>query len=230
MTHRILTGIAGALLGSLPFAVPGQVVLTGELLNNAGAETGNLTGWTVVNVAGNTTPHADNGTYDPGYNPHTGVYDFVGDSIPGGGAQGFLRQQVDISSLSGVTTAQIDQGQIGAAASFWELSYNQGGTSDYARVGLGFYDGSSHLLGSVSSPDITSVDIWKQTQLTVDLPAGTRSIIYTMSFYRANNGGTYIDSFIDDNSLQLIAVPEPAAVSVATAIGLGVFSLWRRRR
>ncbi len=51
-----------------------------------------------------------------------------------------------------------------------------------------------------------------------------------MQFYRASNGGTYIDSFIDDNSLKLIAVPEPAALTIASTVGLLIFALGRRKR
>ena len=217
-------------LGILALPAFGQVVLTGELLTNPDAETGNLTGWTVVSGTGNTTPSADNGTYDTGYNPHAGSYDFVGDHFPGGGgAQGYLRQNVDVSSLPGATTAQIDAGTVAAQVTFWELSYNQGSSSDYANIGLSFKNASAVTLQTVATSTVMSIDVWKQTQVTFTLPAGTRSIDYLMQFYRASNGGTYIDSFIDDNSLKLISVPEPATLTIATTVGLLVFALGRRK-
>ena len=43
-------------------------LLTGNLLTNPGAETGNLTGWT---AAGSTGAGVDNGSVDPGINPRT---------------------------------------------------------------------------------------------------------------------------------------------------------------
>jgi hypothetical protein len=60
------------LLGLTPLLMHASL-LTGNLLTNPGAETGNLTGWT---AAGGTGAGVDNGSFDPGINPHTGSYDF----------------------------------------------------------------------------------------------------------------------------------------------------------
>jgi hypothetical protein len=45
-------------------------LLSGNLLTNPGAETGNLTGWT---AAGNTGAGVDNGSFDPGIDPTPAV-------------------------------------------------------------------------------------------------------------------------------------------------------------
>lgn len=64
----------------------------GNLLTNPGAEDGNLTGWT---VGGNSNPGVDNGSFDPGINPHTGNYDFYGHT----GSFGTLTQNVSLAGI-----------------------------------------------------------------------------------------------------------------------------------
>ena len=57
------------LLASLSVAARG-----GNLLINPGAEAGNLTGWT---VGGDSNPGVDNGSFDPGVDPHSGAFRFL---------------------------------------------------------------------------------------------------------------------------------------------------------
>jgi hypothetical protein len=45
------------------------------LLINPGADTGNLTGWT---VGGTSNPFVDNGAFDPSITPLSGGFDFAG--------------------------------------------------------------------------------------------------------------------------------------------------------
>ena len=202
------------------------VITTPNLLVNPGAEAGNLTGWTVIGGAGNTVPTVDSGTYDPGLNPHTGGYQFVGDHYPGGGgAQGFLYQSVDISTWS----VAVDNGAALAKVGFWEQSYNQGSASDFAHVQLTFLGSGSGVLGTATTPDFSSTTGWTNFNGSYQVPTGTRSVIYTMEFYRANNGGTYIDSFFDDNSLAL-TVPEPGFSVIAASLGLMGLGIWFRTR
>ena len=202
------------------------VITTPNLLTNPGAETGSLAGWTIIGGPQTTVPSVDSGTYDPGYNPHTGLYQFVGDHYPGGGgAQGYLKQTVDVSWWS----SSIDLGGGRANLSFWEHSYDQGNTSDYAHVMLTYLDSGGVTLGSAASPDFSSRFAWTNFTGTYAIPAGTRSIVYTMSFYRANNGGSYIDSFLDDNLLT-VTVPEPASTALAGGLALATLGIWRRQR
>jgi len=67
---------------------------TGNLLTNPGAETGSLAGWT---VGGPSTAFVDNGAFDPGINPHSGAYDFVGGSGTTSGSSGTLTQNVGLN-------------------------------------------------------------------------------------------------------------------------------------
>ena len=209
-------------------AAQGQT-LTGNLLTNPGAETGDLTGWT---TGGTSNPGVDNGSFDPGIDPHTGSYDFYG----GSGLSGTLAQTVSLVGNQGLTAAGIDSGNAHALLSFWEQGLNQGTPSDDAQVTLTYLGASSNVLGSDASPVVDSHDgTWTQFANSYAIPAGTRTITYSMGFLR--NAGSDLDAFVDDNSLvvdarpAVTATPEPG--SVALCVGLGGTSLLcaaRRRR
>lgn len=226
--HHRFAGVLLSLLATL-CSVSAQVITT-ELLTNPGAES-LLDGWQVVHEAGFTQPAVDSGTYIPGLSPRTGSYQFVGDQFPaGGGTRGYLTQLVDLTGQPGSVLAQIDAGAVQARVSFWERSYYQG-LPDYARVELSYLDAGSNVLGGVSTADIASTSPtgtppWFNLQEDLAVPAGTRYISYTMGFLRGANGGTYVDAYIDDNSLMLV-VPEPVATGVGFAGILIGFAAWR---
>lgn len=212
-----------------------QVVLTGELLANGGAELGSITGWTIVSGSGNTVPSVDNGVYDPGLNPRTGTYHFVGDTYPGGGGpQGFLRQTVNLATIGGFDASLIDVGNVAAHVDFWEQSLYQGGAPDNARVQLRYVDSLGNTLGTAATPYLGNPSgsgyVWVNHAGNYRLPIGTRGIEYTMSFFRGNNGGSYIDAFIDDNGMVLVTVPvpEPAETAAMCAAGLALSAVARR--
>lgn len=212
---------ATVLLGCLlTVPVRAQLTLNTELLTNPGAETGDLTGWIKI-PASTAQPSVDDGSYDSGLNPLSGSWQFVGDTYPaGGGAFAGLEQSVDLSGLDNAVLAAIDAGAVLARVSYWEQSLYQGGTPDYARVTLTYRDAFGSALGSDATPaqahaSASFTAAWTRDLERFSLPAGTRSISYTMEFYLGANAGTYIDAFIDDNSLILVsAVPEPASSAV----------------
>jgi len=169
-------------------------VTTSNLLANPGAETGDLTGWT---AGGPGAPIVDDGSFDPGINPNGGKYDFCGYSED----SSTLSQTVSIL-VSGITPGLVDSGTLLANLSFWEQGLSQGDPSDNASVKLTFVNASSVAIGSVSSPIVDSHDsAWQNYSSAYAIPAGTRSITYTMQFFR--NSGTDLDAFIDDNSLTI---------------------------
>jgi hypothetical protein len=198
-------------------------VRAGNLLTNPGAETGNLNGWT---VGGNSNPGVDDGSFDPGINPHTGTYDFYGHTGP----FGTLTQNVTLSGIPGISTSLIDSGLTSAGVTFWEQGLNQGDPSDDAQVTLTFRDPTNSVIGSVSTPEIDSHDgTWQEFTGNFAIPAGTRSIDYTMDFIRHKFNDN--DSFVDDNSLVVTAsVPEPSGLIMIGISSLALIGHGRRHR
>ena len=183
--------------------VPDQVVVASpfstatNLLLNPGAEAGSLTNWV---VGGSSNPRVDNGSFDSGYNPRTGSYDFVG----GTGAAGSLSQTVALVATAGWTTAAIDSGGLQALASFWEQGLNQGSPSDDAYVTLTFLGATTNVLGSVSTGEVDfHSGAWGNFAGVYPVPVGTRYVQYVMNFVR--HSGNDIDAFVDDNRLSVAA-------------------------
>ena len=195
--------------------------VTSNLLANPGAETGNLTSWTVFAGA----PMVDAGTFDPGINPRSGGFDFCGGSA---NPLGKLSQTIDLIGTDQVTAFQLDAGTTTADVSFWEQGLNQGSPSDNAAIKLTFLDAASALLGTVTTATIDShTGSWTNGAQSFLIPVGTRYITYTMLFQR--NVGSDNDAFIDDNSLTLtIAVPEPGSIALLLA-GLPLLAFSARR-
>jgi PEP-CTERM motif len=208
------------------FAGHGLATTTTNLLTNPGAEDGNLTGWI---SAGPSQAFVDNGSFDAGINPNTGVFDFAGGAGSSSGASGTLTQVVTLVGVQGISAALIDSGVLLANLQFFEQGLNQGVPSDDALVSLLFLDGSNATISSVSSGAIDSHGgTWQNFSNTDAIPVGTRSIAYQMMFIR--NRGTDLDAFIDDNSLTVSGVvPEPATVFLM-ALALGGFAALRYRR
>ncbi len=197
-----------------------------NLLVNPGAETGTTSGWTVDNplFGGTSNPGVDNGSFDPGINPHSGSYDFYGHTGP----FGTLDQIVSLSGV--VTNGQIDSGLTSATVSFWEQSLNQGNQSDSAGVSLYFLNSSDAVISSVTTPIIYSIGAWQNVTETYMIPVETRSIDYVMEFVRYV--GNDNDSFVDDNSLVVTAsaVPEPSSFVLGCLGALTVIAYGCRRR
>jgi hypothetical protein len=218
------------LIGVAPLVMQASV-LTGNLLTNPGAESG-LTGWTLTAGGTETGAGVDNGSFDPGINPHSGSYDFYGGD-GNGFSLGGIQQTVSIVTGS-VTTTLIDAGGVSADVSFWEQSLNQGTPSDEAYIKLTYLSGSNSVLGTNSSPAEYSLGSWTNYTDNFVVPTGTRSIEYTMEFQLED--GENIDSFVDDNSLTIAgaattATPEPSTFGALligiAALGVGVI---RRNR
>jgi hypothetical protein len=173
-------------------------LVTANLLYNPGAETGDLTGWT---IGGDSNPFAgspDNSLGD-GFSTHSGNNYFVG----GTGSFGSLSQVVTLVGNQGITAAMLDKGNLLASVSFWEQGLNQGTTNDEANISLTFFNAANSVLRSVSTPVIDSLgNSWLNYTNQYPIPPFARAVRYTMNFYR--NAGNDLDAFIDDNSLVVV--------------------------
>lgn len=198
------------------------------LLTNGGAETGTLLGWTAGGVS---NPRVDDGSFDPGIDPHSGNYMFSGNR----GLWGTLTQNVVLPFFG--QSRQV-------VVSFWEQGLDQDIPSDSAHVALTYRGKDGSVISTVSTPNIDSHDgVWQQYQGVFDVPLWAWSVDYTMFFTR--HFGIDLDSFIDDNSLTLlnsgispspsnqaglpIDLPEPSSAAIVL-LGLGSLALLRKRR
>jgi len=199
----VLSTIAGV---GLVIAAHAQLVTT-NLLINPGAETGDLTGWT---VGGDSNPFtgAPTNSLGDGFPTHSGSFYFVG----GTGATGSLSQMVIMVGNQGITAALLDSGSLFASVSFWEQGLNQAATNDDANVSIVFFDAATNVLQTVSTPLLDSTNnSWQNYSNQYPIPPLTRFIQYAMIFYR--NAGNDLDAFIDDNNL--VVVQNLAASSAA---------------
>jgi hypothetical protein len=192
----------------LPLLLCATAASAQNLLTNAGAETGDLSGWTATG-----DPRVDNGTFNSGITPFEGNYAFVGYT----GAFTSLTQTVNIAAGSAL-----------ANVSFWEQGLNQGSTSDHAYVSLSFLNGTGTVLQTVATPAVDAHNgAWQQYSGSFAIPTGTAQIAYTMNFVRAV--GSDLDGYVDNNVLTVSAVPEPSA-ALLMAAGLLSLSVLKRRR
>ncbi len=218
-----------ALSGLLIFCVAPLLLnaspITTNLLTNPGAETGSLSGWT---AQGPGTPTVDNGSFDAGINPHTGTYDFTGRT----GSSDSLSQTVSLLG-AGLTTSQINSGNLSADISFWEQGLSQGTPSDDAYVTVSFLDGSMTVISSSSTPEVDSHNgTWQNYSNSYVIPVGTQYVTYSMDFVR--HSGSDLDAFIDDNSLVIdqaspTSTPEPSSFALLGAGLLGLVGTLRRK-
>jgi hypothetical protein len=117
-----------------------------------------------------------------------------------------------------VTTTLIDTGTLFADVSFWVQSLNQGTPSDEAYVQLTFLNGSNGVIGTDETASVYSIGTWQNVTDTYAIPTGTRSITYTMGFQLEK--GTNVDSFVDDNVLDISGTPSTAATPEPSTFGV----------
>lgn len=123
-----------------------------------------------------------------------------------GGSSAGLSQTVNLlGGAQNFGAANLDAGTLQVEIKFYYQNYYSFFLStDEAQVIVTFLSATSTVVGTVNSGlKICGTNPgWCLYSTVQSLPVGTRTIQYTMKFIR--NGGTDIDSYIDDNSLRVI--------------------------
>jgi hypothetical protein len=209
-------------------AVPAMADM--NLLINPGAETGDLTGWTVINQSEGGPVGAVPGIYDPPFTPlshpdeigpHSGSYIFSSSRSTPTWAEDYwqVTQTVDVT----MRTQDI------ALASVW-IATN---STEYARLILTeiLSDNSRVRIYDSSPPGQSpkgqhSTDVW--TQLSsgwIGLDPSTVSLEFMVTGLKPANAGQYNSASFDD---AFLAVPVPAALLLGI-LGLGAAG-WKLRK
>lgn len=214
----------------------GGVILTGNLLVNPGAESGDLTGWTpggdvfpFVASPGTIPPHAD-----LGFQPRSGNFYFVG----GRSGSGFITQRVSLLAEPSLTSGLIDSGDLRANATVWHMNFDQrGGPIDTGQLTITFLNSTQQFVGSFTSPIlINSVtnnagpNDYRSYIAEIPVPIGTRFIDFRKDFFLGSGVGSDTDVYYDDSALAISVVPEPNSFTLLSVVGVLACATYRIRR
>ena len=144
----------------------------------------------------------DSGQLNAGYNPRTGRFCFAGGHGPGSPSR--LVQTIQLlGGVQNFTAQQLDARLLRVRASFYYQTYDTFFMrNDKVQVILAFRTASTTIPGLTTGELACSPNPgWCLFDRTLPLPAGTRSIEYTMEFYRRDLVGSAIDCYVDDNSI-----------------------------
>ncbi|CAF0852398.1 unnamed protein product [Adineta steineri] len=173
-----------------------------NLLVNPGAESV-LSGWTQSGPA--TAIQDTSGTINSGYNPRSGGGMFAGGFGAGGSSAGLYQNVELLGGAQNFGAAQLDSGTLHVEIIFYYQNYYRLGLgTDAAEVVVTFRSATNVTLNTANSGSniCATHPGWCPYSSTISLPVGTRRVEYRMNFIR--NGGTDIDSYIDDNSLRIL--------------------------
>src|SRR5206468_3854300 len=126
-------------------------IATSNLLVNPGAETGDLTGWSLEGISQPFIGSPTN-TFGDKFSAHTGNFYFAG----GTGNFGGLYQTVSLIGKGGLTPAIIDTGRLLVNIGFWEIGTNQVTTADWGRITVLCRDENTNITTILRFPQIDS--------------------------------------------------------------------------
>jgi len=167
------------------------------------------------------------------------LYGNGGTGPAGGGTNTFQGGNVSLTGASGVSAAQIDGGLAGydfrGQFSTWTFQ------GDWAELSVTFKDASNAVIGAPvlvggmlftaalgfgPNSKYTDAREWGADSRTGTIPAGARSVDIAINSTKTPDGNAN-DGYVDNISLGVNVIPEPATISLA---GLAGLALLRRRR
>jgi len=174
-----LTGILGALCVLIVIGVGPVFAL--NLLENGDAETGDITGWTRSGIQAKAvmTQEQQAGTVLP----YEGSYFFTF-----AGDLGLFVQmwQADTTGLAPGNTLTLTG----------RVSTEDMDADDFGVATVNIYDGNSQLIGTASSPELTTEsNLWESFEVTLVVPSGAASWEVVLSGTREY--GSYVNVFWD---------------------------------
>ncbi len=186
------------------------VAASADLMVNGGAESGDLTGWSVDLSAADTANDSIIATIalqdqsGPDVTPHSGNYFFT-----------FANERTSQEADAGITISMYQTGTSGLGSprltleGYVQTEHYDGGNDDGEAI-LALYgdSGETSLLTSASTGVLDSHGAWSLFSLSVENPGDADH--WKVTLLGTENKSTFTNVFYDDVSL--VAVPTPAAV------------------
>ena len=204
-------------------AAPAAATWTGNLLQNPGAETGDMTGWT-SDLGVDAIPSLEEscGTVLPNSESYFFTMGPDGTASPAS-----MEQEIDLTILGGIPVT-FEAGGWVQTEWYWEPGWPDTGTDpgpgnyDYGALHVEFFDDEGGTLGvftldPVENPVCLECGVphtYAAFSLTDDVPDGAVTAVYKLEGYRMQR--IYINVFYDDLYFSVDVAPPPTPTPTAT--------------